>query len=479
MTGPLELDPELMRSLGYKTIDAVVDYYQSLPEQAAVKTFSRQETTKLPLDIQKEGRDPEEVLQQVVDQVLKGTAHLQHPRFFAFIPSPANYISVLGDLLVSGFNVFAGTWLASSGPSELELRVLDWFGRLCGFPKECRGVFVSGGSVANLTALAAARFDKIGEESGSGVIYCSDQTHSSIDRAVRLLGFRSDQLRKIKSDSEGRLDLPSLRLAVAQDTKSRLRPFCVIANLGTTNFGAIDPLPEIAKLCEETDMWLHGDGAFGAGAVLSSHKDELFPGLQALDSLTVDPHKWLFQTIECAFVLVRRGEVLRSCFRIRPDYLKDVERAEEEVNFCDYGLQLTRQPRALKFWLSLQVFGEEAFRVAVDRAFDLAQAAQVRIEASTEWELKSRAKLGILAFRFVEGDLEERARDQLHLDLVRAINEDGTAMLSSTVLEGQTVLRMCLINPSTQTVDIERTLDRLTELARGLLGSWETGKRGD
>lgn len=476
MTGPLELGPEEMRSLGYKAIDAIVNHYQSLREQPAVKTLARSETKTLDLDFRSEGRDPEEVLAQVIEEIFSGTARLNHPRFFAFIPSPGNYISVIADLLVSGFNVFAGTWLASSGPSEVELRVLDWFRKLCGFPEQTRGLFVSGGSVANMTALAAARFDKLGEDQSRGTIYISDQTHSSIDRAVKMLGFRGEQLRKIDSDSLGRIDLGALESALIEDKERGFQPFCVVANLGTTNFGAVDALEPLAEICQRDGLWLHGDGAFGAGAVLSSRKAELFTGIEELDSLTVDPHKWLFQTIECAFLLVKKGSVLRDCFRIRPDYLKDVERADEERNFCDYGIQLTRRPRALKLWLSLQVFGEQAFKEAVDYGFDLAESAEQLIASLESWEIKCPAQLGIVAFRFVEGHLEESARNQLHLDLVRAINEDGTAMMSSTVFQGQTVLRLCLINPSTQISDLEQTLERLTTLARGLLGDGSLSK---
>ena len=469
MTGPLDLPADQMRSLGYKAIDAIVSHYESLQEQAAVKTWSRSETKNRPLDIGRSARDPNEVLEQVIEDVFQGAARLNHPRFFAFIPSPGNYISVLGDLLVSGFNVFAGTWLASSGPSEVEIRVLDWFRRLCAFPECARGLFVSGGSVANLTALAAARFDKLGEESGKGVLYASDQTHSSIDRAVRMLGFRSDQLVKVSSDEFGRLNLDPLKMAISKDLKGGRHPFCIVANLGTTNFGAIDDLVGLADLAEAHDLWLHGDGAFGAGALLSSRKDQLFTGIERLDSLTVDPHKWLFQTIECAFLLVKNGSVLKDCFKIRPDYLKDVERADEERNFCDYGIQLTRRPRALKLWLSLQVFGEEAFQKAIDRGFELSEQSEKYISSLDSWEIRSSAQLAILAFRFVEGNLSVEQGNQFHLDLVKAINQDGTAMLSSTAFQGETVLRLCLINPNTTFADIERTMTRLTELGRELL----------
>jgi aromatic-L-amino-acid/L-tryptophan decarboxylase len=469
MDKPLELSPEQMRHLGYKAVDAIVDHLGGLSDKPAARTISRKQSSRICQDIPELGRDAEEVLEEFLGEVLGAVAHLNHPRFFAFIPSPANYISMLADFLVSGFNVFAGTWLASSGPSEIELRVLDWFRRLCGWPAATRGVFVSGGSMANLTALGVARFSKLDQDFSNGLLYCSDQTHSSIDRAVAMLGLRPDQLRKIKACPAGVLNLELLDQSIRDDKSRGKRPFCVIANIGTTSTGALDPLPELADLCQEHDVWLHGDGAYGAAAVLSSKGRALLPGIERVDSLTVDPHKWMFQTIECAFLLVKNGALLRNCFQIRPEYLKDVERPEQEVNFCDYGLQLTRRPRALKLWLSLQVFGQEQFRAGIDRGLWLAARAEAMILEHPAWSLASRAQLGILAFRFIKGELSDQKRKQLHMDLVKAIHQDGAAMLSTTVLEGKTVIRLCPINPATELKDLETTLERLTELAGELL----------
>jgi aromatic-L-amino-acid/L-tryptophan decarboxylase len=471
MNQGLSLPPEEMRALGYKAVDAIVAHLTNLGDKNAANTLSRAQSRGLGKEISKTGRDPNEVLDEFLNEFAAGgIAHLNHPRFFAFIPSPANYISMLADFLVSGLNIFAGTWLAASGPSEIELRVVEWFRQRCGLPESTRGVFVSGGSVANLTALAVARSAKLkdGEE---GVIYCSDQAHSSIDRAVRMLGFRSDQLVKIKAQTDGTLCPEAFEKAVAKDQQVQgRRPLCLVSNLGTTSTGAQDPIPALAKICRDKDIWLHGDGAYGAAAVISSLGRDALPGIGLLDSLTFDPHKWLFQTIECAILLVREGaRDLRNCFQIRPDYLKDVERAEEEVNFCDYGIQLTRSPRAIKLWLSLQVFGEDQFRQAIDSGLARAQEAERLVRSNPILEISSPAQLGIMAFRYVGGELSTEHRNQLHLDLVKAMHADGTAMLSSTVLAGHTVLRLCPINPNTTTADLERSLSRVTELANSLI----------
>src|SRR5205085_5003456 len=200
-------------------------------------------------------------------------------------------------------------------------------------------------------------------------IYFSDQTHSSVERALRVIGFSREQLRKLKSDESFRLSIQTLRDAIAQDRESGLRPFCIVANAGTTNTGAVDPLSELADLAADEKLWLHIDGAFGAASIVSERGREALQGLDRADSLTLDPHKWLFQSFECGCVLVRDAALLKSAFQIKPDYLRDVHRSLEEFNPCDYGVQLTRSFRALKVWLSLQTFGVAAFRDAIARGF--------------------------------------------------------------------------------------------------------------
>jgi glutamate/tyrosine decarboxylase-like PLP-dependent enzyme len=350
-----------------------------------------------------------------------------------------------------------GTWLAGSGPAEIELVTVDWLRELCGMPETAGGLFVSGGSMANLTALAVARERKLGDDIGRGSVYYSDQTHSSVDRALAVLGFRPRQLRRIASDEQYRLPLDALRRAVEEDRAAGMIPCCVIANAGTTNTGAIDPIPELARFCREHGIWLHADGAYGAAAMLSARGRAALDGIGLADSLSLDPHKWLFQPFESGCVILQDRKLLRDTFRILPDYLQDAHHLREEVNFCDYGIQLTRGFRALKLWMSFQVFGAAAFRSAIDHGFELAEIAERRLRESGCWEILSPAQTAIVAFRHA-------GEDALNAHLAAELKASGYAFLSTTTLRGRTALRLCTINPRTTADDILETIDRLERL---------------
>jgi glutamate/tyrosine decarboxylase-like PLP-dependent enzyme len=239
----------------------------------------------------------------------------------------------------------------------------------------------------------------------------------------------------------------------------------VVANAGTVNTGAVDPLRPLAEFCRTEGIWLHADGAYGAAAVLTAHGEALLDGLGEVDSLTLDPHKWLFQPFECGCVLLRDGRQLRETFRIQPEYLRDVERAVEEVNPSDYGIQLTRGFRALKLWLSFKVFGLAAFRAAIEWGITLAEVAEERLRSDPCWEVVTAAQLGLVTFRYAPPGTPEETLDRLNIELVEAMRGSGFAMLSSTQLRGRTVLRLCPINPRTTEEELRETIRRLEDLA--------------
>jgi glutamate/tyrosine decarboxylase-like PLP-dependent enzyme len=375
-------------------------------------------------------------------------------------------MGVLGDALAAGFNVFAGTWLEASGPAQVELVVVDWLRQACGLPATAGGLFVSGGSVANLTALATARHVKLAGEMAGAVVYASEQTHSSVERGLGVLGFRREQVRKLACDAHFRLDLAALAAAVAADRTAGLRPFCVVANAGTTNTGAVDPLPALADFCRAEGLWLHVDGAYGGAVVLTARGRSLLAGIEQADSVVIDPHKWLFQPYEIGCVLVREADWLRETFHILPEYMADVEREEGEVNLCDRGIQLTRGFRALKLWLSLKRFGRAAFAAAIEHGFALAEAAEQRVRALPGWKVVSPAQMGVVTFRYAPPELTPQAQDAATHAAVEAMITDGYALVTSTVLRGRTALRLCTINPRTTPADVEETLRRLDRYAR-------------
>jgi glutamate/tyrosine decarboxylase-like PLP-dependent enzyme len=322
--------------------------------------------------------------------------------------------------------------------------------------------------VANLTGLAVARQVKLPIASAPArrlaVAFCSDQTHSCVERAFRLMGFARDQLVRIASDDDYRLPLEELRKRVAAARDAGRVPFCVIANAGTTNTGAVDPLPELVELCRAEDLWLHVDGAYGAAAMLCDEARPLLAGLELADSLAIDPHKWLFQPYEIGCVLVRDAEQLHETFRTSAEYLSVVQRAAD-VNYQDCGIQLTRSFRALKLWLSLRYFGVGAFREAVQRGIHLAQLAERIIRDTPGLDVVSPARLAIVAFRCVPPGARPEEIEAANEAVVTRLLAEGYATVTSTALRGRRVLRLCTINPRTTEEDIRETLGRIATVS--------------
>lgn len=452
-----------MRKLGYRIVDLLVDRFANLSKETIGARARPSDICPL-VDTppSEEPGDPHTILDLLEREILCNNLRVDHPRFFAFVPSPGNYVSAMADAIASGFNVFNGTWLGGSAAAAMDLAVTGWLREWCGLPETGGGQLVSGGSVANLTALAAARHHMVPGSLDPAVAYLSDQTHSSVERALRVIGLRPEQIRRIASDRQFRLPMQSLAAAVQHDSRAGLLPFCVIANAGTTNSGAVDPLEELADFCTRERLWLHADGAYGAAAVICERGRAALSGLERVDSLALDPHKWLFQPFECGCVLLRDVELLNSAFRVMPEYLRDVYRGEEETHPCDYGIQLTRGFRALKLWYSLKAFGMTAFRDAVSRGFELAELAELELGRYPDCRIVSPAQMAIVCFRFAEGEAA-----QSHV--VEGMLRDGYAFLTSTVLRGEPCLRLCTINPRTTEDDIRETIRRIADLARTVL----------
>lgn len=460
---PLALPPEEMRRLAELTAEMLVEMVADLPSEPALRRASPEEMEeRVPGEAPTRPRPYEEVLSQLRSDVLPYTSHIDHPRYFAFIPTSGTFPGALGDFIASALNVYVGSWMEGAGLSRLELVVLDWFKDWIGYPAQAGGILVSGGSAANMGALACAREALVGPMRDDVVAYASDQSHSSVARAARTLGFRPHQLRVLPTDERFRMRVDALEGAIAADRAAGLTPLFVGASAGSTNTGAIDPLGELARVCREHGAWLHVDGAYGGFAALSERGRRWLDGIGLADSVTLDPHKWLYQPYECGCLLVREGRLLRQAFEITPDYLKDAETAMREVNFADLGLQLSRTSRALKVWMSVNTFGLDAFRHAVDRALDLARLAQKLIEESEELELLLPAQLGVVCFRRrFGGDRSEREVEELNNRLVTALDRSGEALVSSTRLRGRYAIRLCVLNHASQEADVRRTLEWL------------------
>jgi glutamate/tyrosine decarboxylase-like PLP-dependent enzyme len=452
---PVRLSDADLRALGHRVVDLIADHWQSVATAPPIRVGDPAALRdRLGERAPEDGTSPDAVLDQLVADVLPFVQHGDHPRFFARIPGPSNPVGVFADALAAGLNVFVGSWTGGSGPATIELVTLDWLRELFGLPAAAEGAFVSGGSVATLNALAAARAHILAPgEQPDAVAYLSDQTHASCSRALRTLGFRDEQIRVLATGGELTMQPPALAAALAEDRARGRKPFAVVATAGTTNTGAVDPLPVLADLCRDAGMWLHVDAAYGGPAVICDAGRRLMQGIERADSIAIDPHKWLFQPYECGVVLVRHPGALAAAFALHPEYLADVSGRSGEVNFFDRGVQLTRGFRALKLWMTIKVYGLGAIRTGIEHGIRTAEAAEELLRAA-RWEIVTPAQLGIVSFR--RGDDPER-----HLRAVSEMQADGVAAISSTVLHGVTVLRMCTINPETSTGDLELTVAAL------------------
>jgi glutamate/tyrosine decarboxylase-like PLP-dependent enzyme len=468
----LEMDPEEMRRLGYAVVDQVVSRWVELGADRPWEGGTRRELEpRMAEPAPEEPRDPHGVMERALADILPKAGRIDHPRFFAFIPSSPTWASILGEYLATGFNIFQGTWLESAGPSQLELVVTGWFRDWLGLPDTGGGLLTSGGSAANLIALVTAR-----ERAGNPpdpTLYLSDQGHSSLERAARILNIPEGSVRRIPTDETFRMDLLALRESIEADRVAGRNPLCVCGNAGATNTGAIDPLSSLAALAREEGIWFHVDGAYGGFAVLAPKEREAFRGMEEADSITLDPHKWLFQPYESGCLMVRDTRVLEDAFRILPEYLQDIALGEEQVNFADRGVQLTRRFRALGVWMSIQTFGLRAFRESIQESIDLARKAETFIRSSQFLEMLGPSSLGIVCFRYNPPGVEmsPAALEVLNLSIQNAIVQSGLAMMSSTRLRGVFSLRLAILNYRSTWDDVLAALGAIEEagsrLSRG------------
>jgi len=452
---------EMHESLN-RVSNMILNHFTELQQKPVTRNKTRKALDKIiNAAFPENGSTISEMLSFIESDVLTNIMHLDHPRFFAFVPSPGNFVSVLADALISAFNIFNGTWIEASSCAKIELTVLAWFRDALGLSKSAGGLFVSGGSIANMTAMCTARDDRLQGTLADGIAYYSDQAHSSIKRGLHIIGIQNDNQRIIPTTADFKMDLHALNRQIALDIQSGKKPFLVVASAGTTNTGAIDSFSDLRQIADQHGLWFHIDGAYGAAAIFSERECYRMRDIGWADSISIDPHKWLFQPYEAAVLMVNDRAKLIDTFRILPEYLQDVEGTGDQPNFCDYGPQLTRSFKAFKVWLSFSVFGKKGLSNAITRGFDLAGFAEEMIEASDELNLVTKAQMAIVCFRFGN-------RDDVQSAIAARISADGSAMVSTTELNNRTVLRLCTINPRTTESDIKRTLNLIVKIGRGI-----------
>ena len=464
MEYPLAMDIEAMRRAGYATVDALV---ARLADPEADPVLRRADAAEMRSRLG--GPPPEQpgeygaVLARVVADVLPYAARTDHPGYLAFIPSFTTWPAALAELTAAAANPYCGAWMESAGATQVELEVIDWFRTWLGLPAGTAGVLVSGGSAANLNALLVAR-EAAGGPSADSVLYVSDQAHSSLARTARAMGLRPHQVRVLPTDNRWRLSPGTVAAAVRADRRAGRAPFALCASAGSTNSGAVDPLADLADVCTAEGLWLHVDAAYGGFAALTAHGRAVLAGIDRADSVTLDPHKWLYQPMECGCVLIRDGARLERTFGIHPDYLdSDAAQGVGEVNFADRGLQLSRGFRALKVWISVHTFGLAAFRAAIQRNLELAEYAETLVRSHAELTLMAPATLGIVCFRREWPGCDEAETERRGTALAEDLERADTALVSTTRLAGRHAIRLCILNPTSSEDHVRRVIEHFAD----------------
>lgn len=419
------------------------------------------------VQIPEEGRNAMDIEAELMKYVFSKQALLQHPRCFSFVCSAVSPYSIAGAILTDIYNPNAGSYSLSPGAGIIEEKLVAWMGSLAGYPKDtCSGIFLSGGSISTLSAIMCARINKLDENDiGRGVAYLSDQAHSSVRKALHLLGFRKDQVVILESDDEFKMNVEALEEAIVKDKNEGKIPFLVVGTIGTTNTGTIDPLSEIGDIAKKYNLWFHVDGAYGASSLISPIYSNFSKGVEKSDSLSWDTHKWLMQTYSCSTLLVRNKQTLLDAFVEHPEYLEDVS-SSDHIDGWDKGPEMSRPHRAIKLWFTIQAMGTNLLEEMVEYSFHNAKMVQREIEKMDNWEIISKPSCGTINFRYAPAGLSLEEINELNLNITKEINDTGYAYIVTTTLKGMKTIRMCMINANSTEEDILNTVAKLDEIAK-------------
>lgn len=478
---PIEIQSEEFRSMGYRLVDRIADFIDTLPSrpvtpgEAPLVIREALDSTRLLPD---RGTDPAQLMDRAADLLFDHSLFNSHPRFWGYITSSAAPIGILGDFLASALNQNTGAWFLSPMASEIESQTIRWIAELLGFPTTSGGLLVSGGNMANIACFLAARQAKAGWDArASGLygddakplrIYCSKETHTWIQKAADMVGIGADNIRWIPTNKDLRMDTNILREQIRADKEAGDQPFIVIGTGGSVSTGVIDDLPEIAKICREEDLWFHVDGAYGGFAAMLPDAPAELKALSEADSVAVDPHKWLYAPLEAGCAIVRDPETLRAAFAYHPPYYHF---GVEAINYLDYGPQNSRGFRALKVWLALQHVGRKGYEQMLADDIQLAKELYDLVDKHPELEAFTQA-LSITTFRYVPSDLDSNAEgvdeylNQLNTELLTRLQNSGEAYVSNAVIDGKFTLRACIVNFRTSVEDIEALPEIVLRIGR-------------
>lgn len=463
----LELNKDQMLAMGEAALHRIVDHIVSLPQQPRADLRDGEALVRaLREPMPEQGTPFAELLDLLMTRVIPKSINTAHPAYMGYIPGGGLYPSALGEFIAAATNRFAGAWFAAPGVARLETNVLEWFGQMMGYPCTARGILSSGGSLANFSAIVTARRHLLGDDLGRGTLYASTQTHHCVMKSAILAGLPEKNIRLIETDDNFRVRPDAVDKAIREDAGRGLRPFLVVGNAGTTNSGAIDPMPALAEICQHHGMWFHVDGAYGAFFRLCEEGKRRLQGIEQSDSLVLDPHKGLFLPYGCGCLLVRNGELLRKAHMVQAEYLQDHHTPEDEVNFAEHSPELSRPFRGLQVWLPLRLYGVRAFAENLAEKLQLTQYLYHKFLAEPNVECMSVPELSVITFRYSprRGDV-----NAFNKRLLAQIVDSGRLFLSSTVLRDQFVIRVCILSFRTHQQEVDEAFEVVRTMARELL----------
>lgn len=488
-----DLSPEEFRRVGYEAIDMMADYFASVGERPVFPAKSSAEVAReFEETLPQRGTSAEGVLREWPERVLPNSTHLGSPRYFGFVNGSGTMIGALAEALAAAVNMNPGAWKAGPAATEIERRTISWIAELIGYSLDCGGFFTSGGTMANFTGILtalrnAAPFDTPAEglqgasRDGRFLIYMADhEGHVSIESVADLLNLGRAAVRRVPSRPDFTLDPRALERMIEADRQAGDWPFCVVGQVGSINTGAIDPLEAIAEICERQGLWFHADGACGAVGAMLPAKRALYAGLERADSVTLDPHKWLFIPYECGCILVREPERLRRAFSMTAPYLRGTLPTEYTgLDYLEWGPQMSRGFRALKVWMTIKHFGAEGYRKLLSQGIACAERLDERVRDSAVFQPLHEPTLYIYSFQYAPPALIERLRgvgfsasevdkelDQLNQLIADEIQARGIAFIMTTKIRERTVLRLSICSHRTRTEDIDQVFDALAEIGK-------------
>jgi glutamate/tyrosine decarboxylase-like PLP-dependent enzyme len=478
------LDPgdwESLRQLGYRMVDDMLAYLESVRHRPVWQPAPEQVKAHFKKPVPLDPQPPEEVYEDFLKNVLPYPIGNIHPRFWGWVFGTGTPLGALADFLAASMNTNSGDFDHHSA-IHVDTQLIAWLKEMLGYPIAASGLLTNGCSVANLVGLAVARNAKCGydlrREGNQGapnkmMLYASEEIHSSIQKAVELMGLGSDSLRYIPTNQAFQINLESLAQAITADRNAGLLPFCVVGAAGTVNTGAFDDLEALADLCAREELWLHIDGAFGAWAALSNTSKHLVAGMERADSLAFDLHKWMYMPYEIGCVLVQHPETHRDTFALSPAYLapagdgRGLSSGSDIPWYTDFDFHLSRGFRSLKAWMSLKEHGARKYGRLIQQNIDQAHYLAALVEAEPQLELAAEVTLNVVCFRYLKPGLNNEALDALNKQIMVELQEQGLAVVSGTILDGRYVLRVALTNHRSRREDFDLLVKEVVRIGLG------------